>query len=329
MTSNTVVVCTWGEGRGGLPGGAEAVLTLGHTASAALGGNLRWLHLGPVRDALVEVAGRYGVVGLDRIEHAKLESFQADAFVEAVTQYCSQRKPKMLLLTQSFDARVVAPRVAARVGAGVVMNGMALEGDSTSQLRVIASAYGGDTRVVYELSGAPSYVVGVMADGISPQPVLESQTAAVETFPANLDAVKERVRVIERATNTGPRLEDAEIIVAGGRGLGEAKNFQLVEDLAQALGGMAGASRPIVDDGWIESSRQVGLTGKITRPVLYIAAGISGASQHMVGCSSAKTLVAINRDPDAAIFRYARYGIVGDCLEILPALTRVARGGAA
>jgi electron transfer flavoprotein alpha subunit len=102
---------------------------------------------------------------------------------------------------------------------------------------------------------------------------------------------------------------------------------KLVEELAQALGGMAGASRPIVDDKWADSSRQVGLTGKITRPVLYVAAGISGASQHMVGCSAAKTLVAINRDPDAAIFRYAKYGIVGDCLEILPELTRVVKGG--
>jgi electron transfer flavoprotein alpha subunit len=141
----------------------------------------------------------------------------------------------------------------------------------------------------------------------------------------DLSTVEERIRVVERAQAEGPRLEDAQIIVGGGRGLGSAANYQLVEELAEALGGMAAASRPIVDDGWADPSRQLGLTGKIARPALYIGAGISGASQHMVGCSAAKTIVAINNDPDAAIFRYARYGIVGDCLEILAELTRAVR----
>ncbi len=125
----------------------------------------------------------------------------------------------------------------------------------------------------------------------------------------------------------GPRLEDAEVIVAGGRGLGKADNLSLVRELASVLGGMWGGSRPIVDDGWIDSSRQVGLTGKITRPRLYVAVGISGASQHMAGCSAARTIVAINKDPDAAIFKYARYGIVGDALEVVPELIKAARGG--
>ena len=139
--------------------------------------------------------------------------------------------------------------------------------------------------------------------------------------------VEERIEILEAAHFDGPRLDDAEIIVSGGRGLGSQDNYSLIEQLAEALGGIAGASRPLVDDGWVDSSHQVGLTGRITRPNLYVAIGISGASQHMAGCSAAKTIVAVNRDPEAAIFQHARFGIVGDALEIVPELIRAASAG--
>jgi electron transfer flavoprotein alpha subunit len=218
----------------------------------------------------------------------------------------------------------VAPRLAGRIGAGVVMNAVGLENEG-GKLKVTASAYGGDTRVAYEVEAAVC-VVGVMSDALLAEAAEAGTSPPVRDVPVDLARTEERICVVQEAKTEGPRLEDASIIVAGGRGLGAAENFNLVEELAAALGGMAGASRPIVDDGWADSARQVGLTGKITRPVLYVAAGISGASQHMVGCSAAKTLVAINRDPDANIFRYATYGVVGDCLEILPELTRAVKG---
>jgi electron transfer flavoprotein alpha subunit len=163
-----------------------------------------------------------------------------------------------------------------------------------------------------------------MPNATTPEPAT-GPTPTIENVAVDLTAVEERIRVVERKAEEGPRLEDAQIIVSGGRGLGSADKFALVEELAEALGGLAAASRPIVDDGWADSSRQIGLTGKIARPALYIAAGISGASQHMAGCAAAKTIVAINSDADAPIFRYARYGIVGDCLEVLPELTQALR----
>ena len=324
--SNSVVVCTWDQGRKGTPAGAEETLTLARNLAAAAGLELNWVVAGPAPDRVPEIAAKYGVVHLDRIENAKLADFQPDVCVEALAQYCKEHTPKLVLIPQTFDARLVAPRLAARAGAGVVMNALELAVENGT-VRVTASAYGGDTRVVYELTGAESCVVGVLADMLLAEaPEGKAAEPAVRQVSVDLGGVEERVRIIQKAHLEGPRLEEAQIIVSGGMGLGQKENFRLVEDLAQALGGMAAASRPVVENGWIDSSRQVGLTGKITRPVLYLGAGISGASQHMVGCTAAKTIVAINKDPDAAIFKYARYGIVGDAMEILPEITKAVKG---
>jgi len=324
MTSTAVVVCTWRGVRGEILEEVEAALTLGRRVAGSLGADLHWLVVGPSLDAAREMAARHGVAALETIEDPKLEGCQPDAFVEALAQYCATRNPRLLLFNQNFDTRLVAPRLAGRLSCGVVMNGVDVEADGT--LRVTAAAYGGDTRVTYEVSlGAPC-IVSLAGNAVLPEPAGgEATTPEISRVEVDLSGVEERIRVVEPARREGPRLEDAEIIVAGGRGLGSPENYKLVEQLAEALGGMAGASRPLVDDGWVDASAQVGLTGKITRPALYIAAGISGASQHMAGCAAAKTLAAINSDPDAAIFRYARYGIVGDCLEVLPELIRAAR----
>jgi len=319
-------VCSWGGNGDELPGEVEDVLTLGREVSGALEGEFCWLVLGPVSEEMQQTAGRYGVANVDRVDDAKLAGFQADVTVEALAQYCAERSPRLVLFGQNFDVRLIAPRLAARVGAGVVMNAAAVEADASGKLEVIAAAYGGDTRAVYDLGAERPCVISVLANAVLPQSLEgEGTSPAVRDVAVDLSGVEERIRVVERATAEGPRLEGAEVIVAGGRGLGAPENYKLVQELAAALGGLPGASRPLVDDGWVDSSHQVGLTGKITRPGLYLAAGISGASQHMAGCSAAKTIVAINTDADAAVFRYARYGIVGDCLEILPELIRAVK----
>jgi electron transfer flavoprotein alpha subunit len=299
---------------------------LARRVSVTMGAELNWLVLGPAPNQTMEIAERYGVARVDRIDEAKLESLQPDALVEALAQYSSQESPKALLFSQTYDARLVAPRLAGRLGTAVVMNCVDLAVDEAGRMRVTASAYGGDTRVDYELAEVEPHILAVMPNAATPEPVEGGAISpTVRDLQFDLSSVEERIRVVEPARAEGPRLEDAQMIVAGGRGLGSQENYGLVEELAQALGGMAAASRPIVDDGWADPSRQIGLTGKIARPALYVAAGISGASQHMAGCSAAKTIVAINSDPDAAIFRNARYGIVADCTEVLPELTRAVK----
>ncbi len=326
MTAKRVVVCSWSGGREVLPEVAEEALTLGRRVASALGSKLCLLLLGSPPDGSSDTAGRFGADDVECLQHDALEGFSPDAYVEALARHCEQEPPGLVIFSQDADSRLVAPRLAGRLGAGVVMNGVDLAVGADGGLEATASAYGGDTRVVYELSGAPSYVVALAPNALRPEPFSDGPTSPeCRTIASDLAGIQERVRVVKRAQAEGPRLEEADIIVSGGRGLGSPENYKLIEQLAEVLGGLAGASRPIVDEGWVDSSQQVGLTGKITRPALYLAAGISGASQHMAGCSAAKAIVAINRDPDAAIFRYARYGVVGDCLEILPELIRAAK----
>jgi len=326
MTSKRVVVCSWSDAQGAIAVGSEEALSLGRKVAGALDSELRWLVLGPQPEGLLETAERFGVAAIDRLEDSALEAFAQDAYVEALAQYCGQESPTLVLFSQAPDTRLVAPRLAGRLGAGVVMNGVDVTVGDGGALEATASAYGGDTRMIYALSGASAYVVALNTTALLPEPIEGgSTTPESRSVAVDLSGTQERIRVIEPPRTEGPRLEEADIIVSGGRGLGSPENYKLVEQLAEALGGLAGASRPIVDEGWVDSSRQVGLTGKITRPALYLAAGISGASQHMAGCSAAKTIVAINRDPDASIFRYCRYGLVGDCLEILPELIRAAK----
>ncbi len=316
----TVALCTWGDA---IEGGTEEALTLAAKVANAANTELNWVVIGAVADLAADIASQYGVKQIDKIADAKLDGFGPDAVVEALAQYCEQEKPNTILFNQNISARLIAPRLAGRLGVPVLMNGFDVS-VSDDSLNVSATAYGGDIHASYQLNESVN-VVSIITTSIVAEAAAQTSTPANRDITVDLSAIDERFKVISAAKAEGPRLEDAEIIVSGGRGLGKADNYVLIKELAEALGGMHGASRAIVDEGWIDSSRQVGLTGKITRPGLYLAAGISGASQHMAGCSAAKTIVAINKDPDASIYRYARYGIVGDCLEVLPELIKAAK----
>ena len=315
---SSVVACSRGAGS---VEEAEELLTMARGC-----GDVTWLHLGKPPQGATETASRFGVAAAHVIDDPKLEAGQPNVIVEALSQYCRSAEPSLVLVNQTFESRLIAPRLAGRLGTAVVMNALDIEiaGDET---RVTASAYGGDAHAVYRMTGQTPHIVAVMPNAVEPEAAASPSSPTIEAFAVDLSGVEEPIRVVTPAQTEGARLEDAQVIVAGGRGLGSRDNFQLIEELAEAVGGMPAASRPLVDDGWTEAARQVGLTGRITRPALYMALGISGASQHMAGCSAAKTIVAVNRDPDAAIFRYAKYGIVGDCLEIIPELIAAVREG--
>ena len=275
-----------------------------------------------VGDAVAEAGGR----GAERVYVADAEhlaAFSGDAAVDAAEAAVAASEASTAVVGRGPNALEFAPRLGARLGGGCVMGVTEIRPADAAGFVVIASVYGGSARAAYRLAGTPR-VLG-LSPGLAPAPEREAGRSA-EVVAVDVPAPAEaRVVVDQPAEATGPRLEEAGVVVSGGRGLQRGDNFALIRELAANLGGMPGASRAIVDEGWAPSEEQVGLTGKIVSPDLYVAAGISGASQHMMGCSTSRVLVGINTDRDAPIFRYARYGIHGDALEVLPELIRLTR----
>jgi electron transfer flavoprotein alpha subunit len=254
----------------------------------------------------VNVTGLEPSPGTDAILAAGVKAVRA---IEAVG----------VVVPRGPDALELVPRLAARLGGGAVAGVSALR-PADGGAEAVAAVFGGAARATYRILAGTLPVVGLAA-GAGEPPTREQGRATATLEIAADPSVRRRVRVTKPATATGgPRLEDARVVVSGGRGLRTVENYALIRELASLLGGMPGASRAIVDDGWATAQEQVGLTGTIVTPEFYFAAGISGASQHLAGCSNARTIVAINTDPDAPIFRYANYGIVGDALEVLAAL---------
>ena len=275
-----------------------------------------------VGDAATE-AGERGAERVYVADAEHLAAFSGDAVVDAAAAIVAASDASTVVVGRGSNTLEFAPRLGARLGGGCVMGVTETRANADGGFAVVASVYGGSARAVYRLAASPR-VLG-LSPGLAPAPEREAgRSAEVVAVDAPAPA-EERVVVDQAAEARGPRLEEANVVVSGGRGLQSGDNFALIRELAANLGGLPGASRAIVDEGWAPSEEQVGLTGKIVSPDLYVAAGISGASQHMMGCSTSRVLVGINTDRDAPIFRYARYGINGDALEVLPELIRLTR----
>jgi electron transfer flavoprotein alpha subunit len=269
-----------------------------------------------------EGAAGYGADAIVKVESPGLASYSSDLYAAAIAAAVAAKGAKALLLGATSTGRDVAPRVAARLKAGLAADVTALC-MKDGRLRATRPMYAGKAYATVDFDTDVQIATtrpNVFAVASFPR------VGAVEALPAPGGNFKSIVKEIVAKGSEKPDLTEADIIVAGGRGMKESAGFKLLEGLAEALGGVVGASRAAVDAGWgIPHSAQVGQTGKVVSPALYIACGVSGAIQHVAGITGSKFIVAVNKDPDAPIFRLADYGIVGDLFEVVPELTKAVK----
>jgi electron transfer flavoprotein alpha subunit len=254
------------------------------------------------------------------VEHPLLEKYTPDAYSLAFRQLIGEIKPSLVLLPHTYQVRDFAPRLATALGRVLVSDVTGHRIDS-GQFVCIRQLFQGKINADVRFSCAAPNLASIQAGAFRADKV-EAGSASAEVFSPHLDAAQIRTKPLDlfRESARGVDLNTAEIIVSVGRGIKEAENIPIVEALAAALGAEMAASRPICDNGWLPMERQVGSSGQTVAPKMYVAVGISGAIQHLVGMKGSKTIVAINRDPEAPIFEVADYGIVGDLFQVVPAL---------
>ncbi|HUQ23762.1 MAG TPA: electron transfer flavoprotein subunit alpha/FixB family protein [Gaiellaceae bacterium] len=288
--------------------------------AASLGaGDVTGVIVGSGVEGLAAQAATYGAATVYVADDSSLEAPLPQPRIDAVAQLVADKGIETVLFGQSILAADIASGLAARLDAGLNWQLTDLTSDG-GNLIGRQSALGDSVLVDVGWTSTPR--IGLFRAGAF-DPTEQPAAGTVETFEVQLQEHSLAAEMVEQAhaEESGPSIEDADVIVAGGRGLGEPEKFALVEDLARALGGAVAATRAVVDAGWYPYSAQVGQTGKSVSPALYVACGISGAIQHKVGMQSSKTIVAINKDPNAPIFEFADLGVVGDLHQILPKLT--------
>ncbi len=264
-----------------------------------------------------DIAGELGKYGADKVlvaDDAALADYTTDAYTNVLANLIKALDPALIILGATMQGKDLAGRLAARLDAGVAMDCVAIKLEN-GQLTYTRPMFGGKVLAAVEIEGSPQ-IVAIRPNVMS---IAEASRAGTIEKPA-VDVGTVKAAVLEKSMETGDKIEltEADIVVSGGRGTGG--NFSAVEQLAAALGGAVGASRSAVDEGWRPHSDQVGQTGKVVSPTLYVACGISGAIQHLAGMSTSKYIVAINKDPEAPIFSKADFGIVGDLFQMVPAI---------
>ena len=305
--------------------GLEAVTAARMLADGSGGGEVHALLLGPPGIAArAQQAAQHGADVVIVVEHAGLANYNAEVAASTTADRIKSGGYRAAIFSTTAQGRDVAPRVAARLGVSIVTDVLSfeVEGDAIVVRHPVNI---GKVIATLAISATPA-VLAMRPNVISPAE--NPKAGKVENAQPSVDPGATKVKVTETRQGGAGKLDLAEapVVIAGGRGLKAAENFKLVEDLADAFGNAAvGATRAVTDDGWRPHSDQIGQTGRLVSPELYIAVGISGAVQHLAGMRTSKTIVAVNKDKDAPIFKIADYGIVGDVFEIVPALTAAIR----
>jgi electron transfer flavoprotein alpha subunit len=303
------------------------LLGCGRRLADELGEELFAALIGSEVKGYAQEAIAYGADKVYVIEDPLLESYQPDCYVAVMEKTIKEVMPRILLLGQTIMGRDLAPRLAFRMKTGLSMDCIELSLDpQTKSLLQTRPVYGGNARAIFTFESLPQMAT-VRAKAMSALERDDSRKGESITMEAGIDASIVRAKVVERIKEevTGIKLEDAPVVVSGGRGIGGPEGFKDLDELAKLLKGAVGASRPPCDNAWVPAFYQVGLTGKIVSPDLYIAVALSGSSQHIAGCSGSKAIVAINKDPEANIFKEAQFGVVGDWKQVIPAFTQKVR----
>ena len=294
------------------------VISYARALADKLGTELIALSIGNVDEKELSDLGTYGTDRILSAKSAKLSTFQGEAYSSTIAQAAREKSTEVILLSNTFNGKTLAPAVAAKLKAGLVTAAIELPGTEAGKFIVRRTAFSGKAITDVELTSA----VKVITVSLNSFEVQEAgRTPATEQFEPSLSDSDFAVTVKEtlKTTDKVP-LPEAEIVVSGGRGLKGPENWHLIEELAEVLGGAIACSKPVSDAGWRPHEEHVGQTGITVSPNLYLAVGISGAIQHIAGISSSKTIVVINKDPEAPFFKVADYGIVGDAFEVVPKL---------
>jgi len=310
---------------GKLPSITTELLGCGRSLANELNEDLSCVLASEAVDNGPQEAIAFGADRVYTVEDPLLKEYQGDAHIQVAEKIARTISPRIILMGQTSIGRDLAPRLAFRLKTGLSTDCIDLSIDpETKLLKQTKPVYGGNAQAIFTCDIMPQ-IVTIRAKAMSPIERDGARKGEVIPTKLEIDTSAIRTKIVEKVREevAGLKLEDAPVIVSGGRGIGGPEPFKTtLKELADLLHGAVGATRPPADHGWVPEAMHIGLTGKIVAPDLYIAIAISGASQHIAGCSGSKTLVAINKDPEANIFREAEFGVVGRYEEVLPAFTR-------